>query len=129
MTIGVYDVSRGPNAAEWLVLEESARIALVAEAHRRSRASVGGNEEAHASIHVVVEDRLAMGHTAVVAAYDRCRAAGVDRHNAIHALASVVTNHMVAVLESHAGFDQATADRDFEAIDPERWKPKKKLTL
>ncbi len=124
MTIEAYDVSRAPAPAEWLQLEEAARIALVAEAHRRTRASVGGNEEAHASIHVVVEDRLAMGHPAVVAAYDRCLAAGVDRHNAIHALASVVTNHMVAVLESQAGFDQATADQDFAAIDPEKWKRK-----
>jgi hypothetical protein len=33
---------------------------------------------------------------------------------------------MVAVLESQAGFDQATADRDFEAINPETWKPKKR---
>ena len=126
MTIDAYDVSRAPDAAEWLALDEAARIALVAEAHRRTRASVGGSEEAHASIHVVVEDRLAMGHAAVVAAYERCRAAGVDRHNAIHALASVVTNHMVAVLESREGFDQATADGDFEAIDPEKWKPKKR---
>jgi hypothetical protein len=124
MTIDAYDVSRAPDAAEWLQLDEAARIALVAEAHRRTRGSVGGNEEAHASIHVVVEDRLAMGHAAVVTAYERCRAAGVDRHNAIHALASVVTNHMVAVLESQAGFDQATADQDFESIDPEKWKRK-----
>ena len=126
MTIDAYDVSRAPDAAEWLQLDESARIALVADAHRRTRASVGSNEEAHASIHVVVEDRLAMAHAAVVAAYDRFRAAGVARHNAIHALASVVTTHMVAVLEAQAGFDQATADRDFETIDPEKWKPKKR---
>jgi hypothetical protein len=41
MTIDAYDVARAPDAAEWLQLEESARIALVAEAHRRARASAG----------------------------------------------------------------------------------------
>jgi hypothetical protein len=121
-----FDMSRAPDPAAWLALEEGERIEQVAEAHRRTRSAVGGSESAHAAIHAAVETRLASGDAAVVFAYQRFRTAGVDRHNTVHALASVVTDHMMAVLESREGFDQATADRAFEALDPTAWKPKKR---
>lgn len=106
-------------------MDEGARIHAVLEAHRRTRSVVGQNPSAHASIHVVVENRLAEGHAAVVAAYDRFRAAGIDRHTTIHALASVVTRHILDVVEQQAPLDQATADRDFEALDPAKFQRKR----
>jgi hypothetical protein len=120
-----YDVATGPAPTDWLEMEEDARIAAVAEAHRQTRAATGANANAHATIHVMVENRLAMGHRAIVEAYDRFRAAGVDRHNTVHALASVVTRHMLAIVEQQAAFDQETADRDFAALAPANWKRKR----
>src|SRR4051794_35467132 len=108
-----YDIEHPPSAAEWLAMDEDERIAAVEESHLRTRAAVGGSANAHASIHVAVENRLAAGHAPVVAAYDRFRAAGLDRHTTVHALASVVTRHMLAVLEQRPGFDQEEADRDY----------------
>lgn len=104
--------------SEWNALDEEQRIALVEADHERTRSPTGGRADAHAAIHVVVENRLADGDAAVTRAYDRFRAAGVSRHQTIHALASVVTHHMVAVLESSGAPDQAEADRDFDALDP-----------
>lgn len=121
-----YDVARPPPAEDWLAMDEGDRIDLVEEAHRRTRSPVGGSAHAHAAIHVAVENRLAAGDAAVVAAYDRLRAAGLERHTAVHALASVMTQHLMAVLESRPGFDQATADADYAAIDPAAWKPKRR---
>jgi hypothetical protein len=126
MTGSAYDVANPPTAEEWLAMDEGHRIAAVEDAHRRTRASVGQNAAAHASMHVVIENRLAMGHRAVIDAYERFCAAGVDRHNTIHALASVASDHMLAVLEQRADFDQTTADAAYAALDPERWKPKPK---
>jgi hypothetical protein len=126
MASDVFDISRAPDPATWLALDEGERVEQVVEAHRRTRSATGGSESAHAAIHVAVETRLASGDAAVVSAYERFRAAGVDRHNTVHALASVVTDHMMAVLESREGFDQATADRAFEALDPTAWRPKKR---
>jgi hypothetical protein len=120
-----YDVANPPPAEEWLEMDEGERILVVEEAHRRTRAPIGQNATAHATIHVVVDNRLAAGDAVVVAAYDRFRAAGIDRHTTVHALASAVTRHMVAVLEQHEGFDQATADRDFAALDPAAFKRKR----
>ena len=113
-----YDLANPPAPEVWLAMDENDRIAAVEEAHARTRAAVGSNANAHASIHVVVENRLAAGHAMVVAAYERFRAAGIDRHTTVHALASVVTRHMMSVLEQRPGFSQEEADRDFEALDP-----------
>lgn len=120
-----YDVEDPPAPEEWLAMDESDRLLAVEDAHARTRAAVGSNASAHASIHVVVENRLAAGHAMVVAAYERFRAAGVDRHTTVHALASVVTRHMMAVLEQRPGFSQEEADRDFEALDPAAFKRKR----
>lgn len=117
-----YDVARPPSATEWLAMDEGARVDAVEKAHHRTRSPVGGSATAHASIHVAVENRLAAGDAAVVRAYDRLRAAGLERHTVIHALASVVTRHMMAVLEQRTDFDQSTADGDFDALDPAAFK-------
>lgn len=61
----------------------------------------------------------------VVAAYERFRAAGLDRHTTIHALASVVTRHMLSVLEQRPGFSQDEADRDYAALDPAAFQRKR----
>ena len=128
MAPGPFETSRAPDPAEWLAMDEGERIELVAAAHRRTGASVGGSENAHAALHVAVENRLASGDAAVVAAYERCRAAGVDRHNTVHALASVMTDHMMAVLETREGFSQVVADEDYARLDPTKWLPRRKPT-
>lgn len=73
-----YDIEHPPAPEAWLAMDEGERLLVVEEAHARARAAVNAN--AHASIHVVVENRLAAGHANVVAAYERFRAAGIDRH-------------------------------------------------
>lgn len=113
-----YDVSTPPPAEEWLAMTELERVRLVEEAHRRTRSPTGQNANAHATIHVFVENQLAEGVPAAVAAYDRFRAAGIDRHVTVHALASVVARHMMTVLEQSAPFDDAAAARDYAALDP-----------
>jgi hypothetical protein len=125
MTIPDYDIANPPSPEEWLAMDEEARIDAVRDAHQRTRSPVGQNPTAHATIHVMVENQLAEGLAAIVRAYDRFRAAGLDRHTTVHALASVVTRHMMAVLEQQSPFDQAAADRDFDALDPAAFKRKK----
>ena len=113
-----YDIANPPAPEVWLAMDESDRIAAVEDAHRRTGAAVGSNATAHAAIHVAVENRLAEGHAVVVAAYERFRAAGVDRHETVHALASVVTRQLITVLEQRTPLNQEKADREFAALDP-----------
>ncbi|MBI3454899.1 MAG: DUF1841 family protein [Candidatus Rokubacteria bacterium] len=85
-----YDAMRTPGPERWLALDEQERIALVAAYHRRTRVKLP-NLQLHAAFHVVVENQLAEGTSGVHEALERLMGAGLDRHDAIHAIGSVVT--------------------------------------
>jgi len=114
-----YDVANPLPAAEWLALDEAERVNMVRAAHERTKSPVGGSPDAHASIHVAVEDRLAVGDPAAVRAYERFAAAGIGRHVIVHALASVVARHIMLMLEKGPNaVSDADSEKDFDALDP-----------
>jgi hypothetical protein len=118
-----YDVAKPLPPAEWLALDEAERHALVRASHERSKSPVGQSPDAHAAIHVAVEDRLAAGEAAVVRAYDRFLAAGIGRHVTVHALSSIVARHIMAMLEKGPNaVSQIESDADFDALDPASFK-------
>lgn len=126
MTMKTHDVEAPLPPAEWLALDEDERVARIAEGHRVRNAPTGGDADAHATIHALVETRLALGDPHAVRAHDRFRAAGLTRHTTVHALASVVTRHMLASLERNEPPTDAEVERDFDALDPAAFTPKKK---
>jgi hypothetical protein len=116
----VYDGETPPDAEAWLAMDDAARLACIEEAHARRGWSVGDNARVHAAMHALVENRLAAGDEPVVAAHDRFRAASVDRHTTIHALASVVAAQlfdMTAESRPHRPEDDAA----FADLDPAEW--------
>ena len=88
-----YDPAVSPDPAEWLALDEGEQIALVEEYHRRARIHLP-QATLHAAIHAVIERQLAEELPQVVNACERLRREGLDRHDAIHALGSVLAEHM-----------------------------------
>jgi len=85
-----YDASKAPDPQEWLELDESERLDLV-KRYIRAKLPVGENERLHAAAHVIVENQVAMGDVTVVpATLARLMREGLDRHDAIHAIASVL---------------------------------------
>lgn len=87
-----YDPDHAPNPSEWLALDEQQRIQLVEEYHSRARIPLS-NLKAHAIFHAIIENQLAENLPAVVRAIARLTREGLDRHEAIHAIASVVAEH------------------------------------
>lgn len=85
-----YNPMRTPDPEQWLALDEQERATLVAAHHRRTRVKLP-NLQLHAAIHVVVENQLAEGVAVVHETLERLTAEGLDRHDAIHAIGSVVT--------------------------------------
>ena len=86
-----YDASKAPDPQQWLELEELEHLDLVKRYHIRAKLPVGENERLHAAAHVIVETQVAMGDaTAVPATLDRLMREGLDRHDAIHAIGSVL---------------------------------------
>jgi hypothetical protein len=86
-----YDAAKAPEPEEWLELDEQERIDLVIEYHRRHHMPMGGNANLHGAAHVIVENQIALGDPpAVPEALARLMVEGLDRHDAVHAVGSVV---------------------------------------
>ena len=86
-----YNADHAPAPEEWLELDEQDRIDQVIDYHKRAKKPVGENNKLHAAAHVIVENQAAMGDATVVpATLDRLMREGLDRHDAIHAIGSVL---------------------------------------
>ena len=93
-----YDPSQTPDAAEWLDLDEQERLDRVERYHRRARIDLP-NRTLHASIHVAVENQLAAEDEPAVRAFARLMKDGLSRHDAVHAIGSLVAEHIYDLLK------------------------------
>ena len=85
-----YDADEQPDPDVWLVLDETERLDLVSDYHRRTGVQLE-TPELHAMAHVVVENQVALGEaTSVPETLDRLINEGLDRHDAVHAIGSVL---------------------------------------
>jgi hypothetical protein len=85
-----YDANDRPHSATWLELDENERIDAVMDYHRRAGVKLE-NLKLHAITHVVVENQVALGEpTPVPATLNRLMHEGLDRHEAIHAIGSIL---------------------------------------
>ena len=81
-----YDPLEAPNPEEWLALDEQERIDLARDYHRNARIRLP-NAKVHATVHAMVETQIALGdETAARRTAQRLMDAGLDRHEAIHAI-------------------------------------------
>lgn len=94
-----YDPMRQPDPQQWLAHSEGDRIEAVERYHRKHRVRVP-NLVLHATVHVVVESQAALGkETPVQATLARLMDEGLDRHDAIHAIGSVLAAHIYDLLK------------------------------
>ena len=95
-----YDPDITPDAKEWLALDEGERLALVEGYHRDARIALPRTaRRLHATIHTVVENQLALNDEPVVRALGRLMKEGLSRHDAIHAIGSVIAEHVNDLLK------------------------------
>ena len=102
-----YDPDLDPPPDEWLALDEHERISLAERYHRRRRIRLP-NLTLHAVVHVIVENQLAAGELAVVETMARLRSEGLDRHDALHAIGSVLTGQLHSILLDPLGHERPT---------------------
>jgi hypothetical protein len=121
-----YDPEVAPDSREWLALDEGERLLLVEEYHRDARISMPSRaRRLHAAIHTIVENQLALeDQTIVRATLERLMEAGLTRHNAIHAVGSVLSEHIYDLLhmeslpaEGHAPYYAA-----LQQLTVEKWR-------
>ena len=125
-----YDPEFAPVPEWWTSLEEWKRQELALESQRLADEDLP-SPRAHAAIHVVVENQVAMGDEIPVAAtLRRLTAEGLGRHDAVHAIGSVLASHVYRAMQPGpaaadwpAGPDVNEAYwRDLEALSAEGWR-------
>ena len=89
-----YNPETAPDPRSWLELDEGERIALTEKHHRLARIKLP-NLKVHAVIHQVVENQIASECEPVVRAMERLMREGLTRHEAVHAVGSVVAEHLL----------------------------------
>ncbi len=94
-----YDPMKAPDAAWWLSLDEDERNALILDYHRRVRIKLP-NAKVHAVFHAIVETQVAMGDELPVArTLARLQAEGLDRHDAVHAIGSILAEGVFGIMK------------------------------
>lgn len=96
-----YDPNRTPKSAVWLSAGEQERIDAVMTWHLDAGIELP-NHVLHAVFHVTVENQLAEGLDSVVRAIPRLMKQGLSRHDAVHAVASVLSEHMFYLMNNVA---------------------------
>jgi hypothetical protein len=97
-----YDASKTPDPEDWL---EQERIDQVIEYHRRHHLPMGESVKLHGVAHVV-ENQIAFGDSpAVPETVARLMGEGLDRHEAIHAVGSVVMSIVFDAVHHKKGED------------------------
>jgi hypothetical protein len=118
-----YDADNAPDPEEWLALGEQERIDQVMAYHRRNRLHVGQSAKAHAATHVVIENQAAAGDaTAVPATLARLMQEGLERHDAIHAIGSVLMQIVFDMSTKHRDFNAEEYSRELAALTAESWR-------
>jgi hypothetical protein len=119
-----FDPAVAPDPGKWLALDEMERILLVEAYHRRAGIDLP-DTQVHAIVHVVVENQVAMGDELPVRrAIERLMGEGLDRHEAVHAVGSVLAAHLNDILKpdaphpgNHEAYNQAV-----ERLTAESWR-------
>ena len=120
-----YKASHAPDPKEWLELDESLRIELV-------RKSIGEDIEddvpedakyLHATIHVVVENQLAMCVDPVPVTMEKLTRQGLTRHEALHAIGAILSEDIFNLLQSNEkSWPQNRYRQRLDKLTANRWR-------
>ncbi|KAE8755144.1 MULTISPECIES: hypothetical protein [Paraburkholderia] len=109
-----YNPERAPEPESWLELDEQERTHLIETWHRVARIKLP-NVKVHAVLHAIVENQLALDLDPVVRAMDRLMKEGLTRHDAIHAIGSVVAGHLFDILQANQNDDAGASQAHYYA--------------
>jgi hypothetical protein len=93
-----YNPLQAPDPATWLALPEQDRIDLVATCQKQAGVKTP-LPDIHTFMHATIENQIASPESPQAKrAMDRLLADGLDRHEAVHAIGSVLARFMPALL-------------------------------
>jgi hypothetical protein len=123
-----YDPEIAPDPKLWLDLDEQERIRLAKKYHAAARIKVP-NAEAHALFHAIVENQIAEGVEATWRTVERLRGEGLSRHDAVHAVGSVIAQFTYDAMHSGDVGSPEDAQRELnakiEALSARQWRSRR----
>lgn len=114
--MNAYDPDTPVRGSDWLQIDEAERIELVSSYHRRKKIRLP-NAQLHCVIHVVVENQLALGEETVVRTLARLQAEGLGRHDALHAIGSVLVADLYELMRESSASSDDTYVRYLERLE------------
>jgi hypothetical protein len=118
-----YDPDIAPDPRAWLELDEGERLLLVGDYHEQAGDELP-NVQIHAAIHVVVENQLAEAYLPAVEALERLMREGLNRHDSVHAIGSVLTEQIWTQTQGDGtpAFPSTTYEQELRALTADRWR-------
>jgi len=90
-----YDPAAAPDPKTWNASDEMEYLIAIERSHKKNMPQL----RLHAAIHMVVENQVALGdETPVRKTLDRLQEEGLDRHDAIHAIGSILAEHLHGIM-------------------------------
>ena len=120
----IYDPYQPPDPDEWLELPEMERNALVLAYHQNCEEEMP-NPTLHAIFHATIENQIALGNEIPVKAkLLSLMREGLDRHEALHAIGSVLAEHIYNLLSHKASQDDINVryHQALESLTAESWR-------
>ena len=118
-----YEANDQPHSATWLELDETERVDAVMDYHRRAK--LIWKTSSFTMTHVVVENQVALGEaTTVPATLNRLMHEGLDRHDAIHAVGSILMSIVFDVFQEPdlGGDTNARYSRELATLTAAGWR-------
>jgi hypothetical protein len=111
-----YDPDTSPSSTDWLETDEGQRMELVSDYHRREKITLP-NSQLHAVVHVIVENQIALGELIVVNTLVRLQKEGLSRHDALHAIGSVLAENLYEMMQEDQSAARALYRRYLERLE------------
>ncbi len=117
-----YDPMLEIDPKQWDLLDDDERISMVMKYHQEAGIEPP-DEYTHAVLHVIVENQIAEEEKMPVeAVLHRLTDENLDRHDAVHAIANILANHMFELMH---GEDAALGNDEYyaelEKLTAEKW--------
>jgi hypothetical protein len=117
-----YDPYRDPEPKAWLKMDEQERLAEIERYHRKKGIKLP-SLRMHAVMHTIAENQIAMADQIPVRAkLQQLMAEGLDRHDAVHAIGTIMAYLMHGIMTGKIGGDpNAYYLKKLEKLTAEWW--------
>ena len=118
-----YNPLKQPVPEEWLAIDEQERISLVRDFHDTLDEMPEDALSLHTMFHVIVENQIAQKVEFIPEAIAKLIRQGLDRHDAVHAIASIVCEDIFDLVNGNKQeFSVKQYRRKLEKITAKRWR-------